>query len=83
MATSAGLRCPRCTGRLFYEDQLIAHEWACLNCGYRRPATAAERLAIERRLSAVRDGDGLPGRGRHAITPPARPSTAAREPVAA
>lgn len=29
--------CPRCRGRLFHEwDPDTGHEWACLNCGWRR-----------------------------------------------
>lgn len=79
-------RCPRCAGRLFYEDSALAQEWACLNCGYHRAATAAERLAVERarahRRPAARSatGDTAGPGGRPAVFVP--PSTR-REEVAA
>lgn len=40
-------RCPKCTGRLYIEQdvdgrRMLAPEWVCLQCGWRRNARKAE-----------------------------------------
>jgi hypothetical protein len=34
--TSRGPRCPRCTGQLFIEPDLLSDDLVCLQCGFRR-----------------------------------------------
>jgi hypothetical protein len=37
MTSNGNDRCPRCTGQLFHESDLVTDDVVCLQCGFRRP----------------------------------------------